>query len=80
MERASSVSSEELLDMTLTDLKRELMLQRTRLLNDLLLESAKGHSNVTLRLIQEGATNLNECLLMTNDQTRDAFMDVAWAL
>ena len=82
MERSSSTST-EILDMTistLTDLKRVLMIQKTRLLNDLLLESAKGHSNVTLRIIQEGATNLSECLLITNDQTCQAFKNMEWTL
>ena len=70
----------EILDMTIFRLREDLVAQRIRLLNDLLLESAKGHSNVTLRIVHEGATNLSECLHATTDQTREAFTDAAWAL
>lgn len=82
MERSSSVTA-GVLDVAisiLNDLKKELAVERIRLLNGLLLESAQGHSNVTLRLIQEGATNLDECIFMTNDKTYEAFKNVEWAL
>lgn len=64
----------------LGDLKTNYMNQRTQLLNELLLESAKGHSNVTSRLISEGATNLSECLPLTSKKTSHAFKDVNWTL
>ncbi len=78
-----SSSSIEILDTTislLTNLKNDLLHQRTRLLNDLLLECAKGHAQVTSRIVQEGATNLNECMLITNEKTCNAFKDMEWTL